>query len=107
MRGVFVNSVLYSLSLRFCCLGGACAVDVVRLDRYAPEMELVKHAIAFSQRDVEGAVEVSLYKVPTPSASPVSPRGRCPVGLRPYALARVDVKILEKIVGRRDEYIAS
>ncbi|CAN0395884.1 unnamed protein product, partial [Laminaria digitata] len=29
---------------------------------YAPEMELVKHAIDFSQRDVEGAVEVSLYK---------------------------------------------
>lgn len=37
-------------------------------DRYAPEMELVKHSIDFSQRDVEGAVEVSLYKVP-----PVSP----------------------------------
>ncbi|CAM9868054.1 unnamed protein product [Ascophyllum nodosum] len=29
---------------------------------YAPEMELVKHAINFSQRDVEGAVDVSLYK---------------------------------------------
>ncbi|CAM9834726.1 unnamed protein product [Ectocarpus sp. 6 AP-2014] len=29
---------------------------------YAPEMELVKHAIDFSQRDVEGAVEVALYK---------------------------------------------
>lgn len=26
-------------------------------------MELVKHAIDYSQRDVEGAVEVSLYKV--------------------------------------------
>lgn len=26
-------------------------------------MELVKHAINFSQRDVEGAVELSLYKV--------------------------------------------
>ena len=33
------------------------------LERYAPEMELVKHAIDFSQRDVEGAVEVALYKV--------------------------------------------
>lgn len=31
--------------------------------RYAPEMELVKHAIDFSQRDVEGAVECDLYKV--------------------------------------------
>eukprot|EP00752_Nemacystus_decipiens_P002814 g2625.t1 len=29
---------------------------------YAPEMELVKHAIDFSQRDVEGAVECDLYK---------------------------------------------
>ncbi|CAB1117063.1 unnamed protein product [Ectocarpus sp. CCAP 1310/34] len=29
---------------------------------YAPEMELVKHAIDFSQKDVEGAVEVALYK---------------------------------------------
>ncbi|CAM9237766.1 unnamed protein product [Scytosiphon promiscuus] len=29
---------------------------------YAPEMELVKHAIDYSQRDVEGAVEVALYK---------------------------------------------
>lgn len=38
-----------------------CVLDL--FSRYAPEMELVKHAIAFSQRDVEGAVEVSLYKV--------------------------------------------
>eukprot|EP00903_Cladosiphon_okamuranus_P019490 g17923.t1 len=29
---------------------------------YAPEMELVKHAIDFSQKDVEGAVECDLYK---------------------------------------------
>ena len=39
------------------------SMSYVRLDRYAPEMELVKHAIDYSQRDVEGAVEVSLYKV--------------------------------------------
>lgn len=31
--------------------------------RFAPEMELVRHAIEYSQRDVEGAVEVALYKV--------------------------------------------
>ncbi|CAN0306561.1 unnamed protein product, partial [Discosporangium mesarthrocarpum] len=29
---------------------------------YAPEMELVKHAIDFSQREVQGAVEVQCYK---------------------------------------------
>lgn len=46
-----------------------------QIDRYAPEMELVKHAIDFSQQDVEGAVEVSLYKVRSPSASPSSTRG--------------------------------
>lgn len=31
--------------------------------RFAPEMDLVRHAIDFSQRDVEGTVEVALYKV--------------------------------------------
>ncbi|CAN0016819.1 unnamed protein product, partial [Pylaiella littoralis] len=29
---------------------------------FAPEMDLVRHAIDFSQRDVEGTVEVALYK---------------------------------------------
>ncbi|CAM9236295.1 unnamed protein product [Sphacelaria rigidula] len=29
---------------------------------YAPEMELVKHSIAFTQRDVEGSVDLSCYK---------------------------------------------
>jgi argininosuccinate synthase len=29
---------------------------------YAPEMELVRHAIEYSQRDVEGTVQVELYK---------------------------------------------
>lgn len=43
-------------------------VPYVPLGRYAPEMELVKHAIDYSQRDVEGAVEVSLYKVRSSSA---------------------------------------
>lgn len=38
----------------------ACDISALR---YAPEMELVKHAINFSQRDVDGSVDVSLYKV--------------------------------------------
>jgi argininosuccinate synthase len=29
---------------------------------YAPEMELIRHAIDFSQRDVEGVVQLELYK---------------------------------------------
>jgi argininosuccinate synthase len=29
---------------------------------FAPEMELIRHAIAYAQRDIEGVVQVELYK---------------------------------------------
>lgn len=58
---IVLYCVLFAFVVRMTCVR---FFVVCLFDRYAPEMELVKHSIDFSQRDVEGAVEVSLYKVP-------------------------------------------
>lgn len=53
-------------------------------------MELVKHAIDFSQRDVEGAVEVSLYKVRSSSSQVLHPHAvDYPAEVLMYARARL------------------
>uniref|UniRef100_A0A7S1GNM3 Argininosuccinate synthase n=1 Tax=Cyclophora tenuis TaxID=216820 RepID=A0A7S1GNM3_CYCTE len=54
---------------------------------FAPEMELIKHSIQFAQRDVEGTVEMELYK------GNVTVRGReSPKSLYNADLASMDIE---------------
>eukprot|EP00540_Astrosyne_radiata_P011646 CAMPEP_0116836694 /NCGR_PEP_ID=MMETSP0418-20121206/8241_1 /TAXON_ID=1158023 /ORGANISM="Astrosyne radiata, Strain 13vi08-1A" /LENGTH=209 /DNA_ID=CAMNT_0004466497 /DNA_START=14 /DNA_END=643 /DNA_ORIENTATION=+ len=54
---------------------------------FAPEMELIRHSIDFSQRDVEGVVELELYK------GNVTVRGRSsPKALYNADLASMDIE---------------
>jgi Arginosuccinate synthase len=58
---------------------------------FAPEMDLIRHPIDFSQRDVEGTVELELYK------GVCSIRGRSsPKALYNADLASMDMKAVDR-----------